>query len=235
MMALMVAMAGLGATAAAQTGDELVYRALYRTPTGGLPPLATSTILDDVQSGAAFAVRYGYVPAGLGLPRLNNVAATAELPLGIGGTVSLTAGASSASSASSFMTSIAGDTRVAALPIGPRPNGARIDVAVDGELAYSKPRNLSLWSGAVGLPLSFVQAGQARDAIRIGPFATPSFAFGNYNSDIGPSQSGVLFMLGGGLGVYNRTSTVALSVGFQIVAVANAQTQIGIALTIGGR
>jgi hypothetical protein len=232
---LILGTAGIAVTAAAQTGAELVYAALNRTPTGGLPPLATSTILNDVQSGVAFAARYGYVPAGIGLPRLNNFAGTAEWPLGIGSTVSLTAGASSATSASYFITSVAGDRRISALTIVPGPTGSRIDLAVNGELAYSKPRDISVWSGAVGVPLSFVQVGQPRDAMRIIPFVTPSFAFGNYSSDIGPSQSGTQFMLGGGLGVYNRTSTVALSIGFQIVAVANGQAQVGMALTLGGR
>jgi hypothetical protein len=42
-------------------------------------------------------------------------------------------------------------------------------------------------------------------------------------------------MLGGGLGIYNRTSTVAFNVGFQYMAISGATTQFGIALTLGGR
>jgi len=50
-----------------------------------------------------------------------------------------------------------------------------------------------------------------------------------------PNESGAHFMIGGGLGLYNRSSSVAVNFGFQYVALTNAQVQLGLVLTLGGR
>jgi hypothetical protein len=42
-------------------------------------------------------------------------------------------------------------------------------------------------------------------------------------------------MIGGGIGIYNRSNTVALSFGFQHVSVQDTGTQIGLNLVLGGR
>jgi hypothetical protein len=42
-------------------------------------------------------------------------------------------------------------------------------------------------------------------------------------------------MIGGGIGIYNRASSVAFSFGFQHVAVRDAGTTIGLGLVLGGR
>jgi hypothetical protein len=214
-----------------------------RTPVAGLPPLATSTITGDVQSGAAFAVRYGYVSSGAGLGQSNNFGATAELPLGMGGTVSLTAGVSASSAigrtfrtnANALMLSAAGDTRITDLTLSGGRDATRLQLAVNGELGFSNPDNTSLWAGEVGLPLSLIQGGQARDAMRIVPYVTPAFAFTGFQRSGGGSSSGTTFLLGGGVALYNRASTIAFNLGFQYVGIANAQAQLGLGVTLGGR
>jgi hypothetical protein len=85
----------------------------------------------------------------------------------------------------------------------------------------------------VGLPISLVSGSRARDEMRIVPFITPGFGFGGIRG--GDSPSGSALMLGGGIGIYNRSSSVALSFGFQHVAVEDSGTLIGLALVLGGR
>ena len=66
-------------------------------------------------------------------------------------------------------------------------------------------------SGTVGLPISLVSGSRVRDEMRIVPFITPGFGFGGIRG--GDSPSGSALMLGGGIGIYNRSSSVALSFG----------------------
>jgi hypothetical protein len=42
-------------------------------------------------------------------------------------------------------------------------------------------------------------------------------------------------MLGGGLGIFNPTSSVALNLAFQHVFVDGGQTEFGLGLVLGGR
>ena len=69
--------------------------------------------------------------------------------------------------------------------------------------------------------------------MRIVPFVTPGFGFGQFTGEGSPSGSAL--MLGGGLGIYNRSSSIALSFGFQYLGVRDASTQIGLNLVLGGR
>ena len=70
--------------------------------------------------------------------------------------------------------------------------------------------------------------------MRIVPFITPAF-WCSAGIRGGDSPSGSALMIGGGIGIYNRSSSVALSFGFQHVAVEDAGTLIGLALVLGGR
>jgi hypothetical protein len=225
--------------------DAATYLALTRTPIGGLPPVATSTILGDVQSGVALSLRYGHVggselilaPDGREVS-LNNFGATAVLPVGTGSTLSLTAGVSAPSVGSSaLMLSIGGDTRLTGMPLSDTRSAMRLNVGVNGELGYGKPSEATLVAGSVGLPISLVGGSAPRDAMRVVPFLTPALTFSSFDPDDPrfENESAVHFMLGGGLGIYNRTSTVAFNVGFQYMAISGASTQVGFALTLGGR
>ncbi len=235
------AAAPLAAQVGVSADDISAYRALMLTPVGALPPIATSTITGEVQSGVAFAVRYGYVGGGDNLSSLNNFGATAILPFGIGTTVSLTGGVAAISNgSSSLMLSIGGDTRITSLPFG-SAGGSRLGIGLNGELGYGKPRENDIdehvVSLAVGLPLSLLPGTMARDAMRIVPWVTPAFGYGNETFDDGVNQtfSGSRFMIGGGLGFYNPSSSVSFSVGVQYVSIANAQLEVGGNVVLGGR
>ena len=218
--------------------DLSTYLALVRTPVGGLPPNATSTILGDTQSGVALALRYGHANGTHGLSSLNNFGATAVIPAGTVSTVSLTGGFSAPSSGSTgLMLSIAGDTRLSSMPIDAGRGSARLDIALNGELGYGKPSGATLFAGEVGLPISLVPGTGARDELRIVPFITPAFTFESLDPEASrdPTQSAVHFMLGAGLAFYNRTSPVAFDAGLQFMAINGASLLFGVGLTLGGR
>lgn len=251
-----VVLATSGMAARAQTFvQQAIYSGLMRTSVAGLPPLVTSTILNEVQSNVAVAVRYGYLQNGAGLGNLNNFAATAVVPLGIGNTLSAGIGFSSESYLGEIrrtvMVSVGGDARLMALPITRGTDGTRILLGVTGEGGYGhtslEPASARSWSAELGAPISIVQANQSRDAWRLVPFVTPSFAFSNYGCshcivDVAPgsrgpnrAEGGVLFLFGGGVGVYNRAYPVAFNIGFHYVGIPNGQTLVGLGVTLGGR
>jgi hypothetical protein len=233
----------IGATAMrAQSNNDGVARvALVLTPVGSLPPLATSTIQAEVQQGLALAVRYGYLPGTNGGSDANNAGATAIIPFGLGGTVSLTAGFFAYTCDGcdpGLMLSLGGDRRLGDLALGSERDGSRLQFALNGELGYGQPQRASfstgsVVSGAVGVPISLISGSRARNEMRIVPFVTPGFGFGGIR---GPeSSSGTALMIGGGIGIYNRSNSIAFNLGFQHVAVQDAGTQIGLALVLGGR
>ncbi len=231
----------LSAPLAAQTFNQsATYLALTRTAVAGLPPVATSTILGDLQDGVALAIRYGYVPSGMGLSQLNNFGLTAVLPVGAGATFSITGGISSQSEGGSdaLVLDVGGDMRLTDMPFSQGRSAPRLRVGLNGELGYAKPRDASLFAGSVGLPLSIIRASRPKQEMQVVPFLIPAFAFGNFNPDDNtnlPHESGAHFMIGGGVGIYNRSSSIALNLGVQYVAVESGQVQLGLVLTLGGR
>jgi len=234
-----VLVVSMSASLSAQTFNELAtYLALIRTPIGGLPPVATSTILGDVQNGAALALRYGHIASGPNFPDFNNFGVTGVLPAGTSSTISLTGGVSTGSgnTSSALMLSIGGDTRLTDMPFSMSRTSPRLRVGLNGELGYGKPSSASLIAGSVGLPLSIVHPAR-RDEMQIVPFLTPAFGFGNFDpeDDRIDTQSGAHFMIGGGIALFNRSSGVAINFGFQYVAVSNSSTLLGLVLTLGGR
>jgi hypothetical protein len=221
------------------TFNELAtYLATVRTPVGGLPPIATSTMLGQVQTGVALSLRYGHAGETNGISSLNNFGATALLPMGTNSTLSLTGGLSAPSSGTtSLMLSIGGDTRLSSMPLSAGRGGSHLDFGLNGELGYGKPSEATLFAAEVGIPISLVPGAGPRDAMRIVPFLTPALTFANFDSDDPrvESQSAVHFMLGGGLALYNPTSPVAFNFGFQYMPWSGATTQFGFGLTLGGR
>jgi hypothetical protein len=230
----------LGAqTARAQSTNDAVARAVLQlTPIGALPPLVTSTLQAEVQREAALALRYGYISASDGGADANNGGVTAIFPVGLVGTISLTAGVfkyTCEDCKAGLMLGLGGDRRLGDMVMGTGSDGSRIQFALNGELGYGRPQggDASALSGAVGLPISFISGSRTRDAMRIVPFVTPGFGFGSFTGE--GSSSGSALMFGGGLGIYNRSSSIALSLGFQYIAVREAPTQIGLNLVFGGR
>ncbi len=238
----LVLLSGSASVLAAQSRSDAAARAaLVLTPVGALPPFVTSTIQGDTQNGAALGLRYGYLSGPSDFLNENNVGISAILPFGLGSTVTLTGGFFSQSCDEcdlGLMLGIGADKSLGDMAMSGGRDASRLHFALNGEFGYGQPHDAtfsrgSFMSGEVGLPISLVSGSRARDEMRIVPFITPAFGFGGTR---GPnSSSGTALMLGGGVGIYNRSSSVALSFGFQHVAVENSGTLIGLALVLGGR
>ena len=227
--------------------DDGAYRAIQGTPVGALPPLMTSTILGRLQRYPQFALRYGYL-SGLAVPGTdqsdkngsNNVAASVVIPLSLGSTVTGTAGIWYPSKAdvngdrqASILLGLGGDYRLGSTAITDAAEAPLFTFGLNGDLGFGKPRNATLWSAGVGVPLALVTRGQG---MQIGTFVVPMIGFGNFDASNqlgGATFSGMRYSLGGGVGFYNQASTVSVNLGFQHVYISGAPTLVGIAVAIG--
>ena len=252
LLAVICLLAPASQTFAQTIGDLAAYNALMLTPVGALPPIMTSSISGQVQRSAQFAIRYGYLSQDRRDPLIasgdvNSFGFSGVLPMGLGSTITLTGGVTSPDCDRcdpGVMLSLGGDTRLTEVPFGSARDAARLTISLNGEFGFGQPKLpfrivSSVWSGAVGLPIGLVSGGR-NAGMRIVPFVTPAFGFGNTDFDddvvnFPDSESGSRFMLGGGVGIYNPTSSVVLNIGFQHVAIENGGTQIGFALMLGGR
>lgn len=244
---LLITLVAAPVFAQASTNDLAAYSALIQTPAGGLAPIATSTILDQRQQGAALALRYGYIATN-GSVGFNNLGATAVLPLGLQSTVSLTGGTliptchdNSSGCSPGLMLGAGGDTRLASLRVA---TGVRGSLSLNGELGFAKPRGTDYeLSGSVGVPFALL-IGATAPGMRIVPFITPAFGFGTEkvpfenpggfaNSESSLTRSGQRFMIGGGVALTNPASTIVANLGFQHVVIDGAKTQVGISITFG--
>src|SRR5919198_1832600 len=152
--------AGAPASVAAQSeGDVAAWSALVGTPVGALPPLFTPTVAGIPLHSAQLALRYGHMGGGADLASLDDFAATAILPAGMGATVSLTGGVVHASCdgcANHLILSMSADLSLYSSPLGPSSDAGRLSVALNGEFGYGHPRDATLLAGAVGLPVALV-------------------------------------------------------------------------------
>ncbi|MFI5228591.1 MAG: hypothetical protein ACHQWU_05955 [Gemmatimonadales bacterium] len=230
--------------AAQSSGDVTAYFALLSTPLGGLPPIATNTILDEPHNGAAFALRYGHVGGDDVTSAFNNFGATAVLPWGTMSTFSLTGGIAhtsfddgfTSSSNNSLMLSAGADTRLGDWPLSAARDAAKIVFGVNGELGFAKPPGGTVWAGSVGLPISLVSSRRRRDEMRFVPYITPAFGFGDVSSDdTNRSDSGTRFLIGAGIAIYHRSNSVAVNAGLQYIPISGGHTQFGLGLVLGGR
>ena len=221
---------------AAQTASEVsAYTAITLTPAGGLAPMLTNTLIDRAQNGASLALRYGNLAGGDFNVRNDAGAVTAILPVGLGGTLSLTGGANFSDCDTcdpELMLGVGGDYRLIGSAMGNMASSPLWTISLDGELGYAKRFDGTFTSLYVGVPVALVQRGQGMQFV---PFITPAVAFGKLSAegvDIKPASA---MMLGGGLGIYNTDSNVIINVGAQHSFMNGARNTIGINVLLGGR
>lgn len=221
--------------------QDAAESALISTPIGALPPLMTPTIAGMSATSPSFGIRYGrrtvYGTSGAE----NNYGISTTLPMSTGASVTLTAGAGDIycpnSSCNRYLQlALGGDFKLGEMPMG---TGSKLLYAVNGEVGYGRPGALGQTDQAIslsaGVPISLV-LGSGSD-MKIVPWLTPGFGVGSYKQDTrfsGTSNNGQLFLLGGGLGLSNATSSFSASLGFQRVFISGGQTMYGISVTIGG-
>ena len=236
LLILSVITAAIAAPVGAQTASEAAaYTAITLTPVGGLAPMLTNTLIDRAQNGASLALRYGHLPSGDANVKNEAGAVTAILPVGLGGTFSLTGGVNVPDCTgcnAGLMLGVGGDYRLLGSAMGNMASSPLWTISLDGELGYAKRSDATLTSLYIGLPIALVQRGQGMQFV---PFITPALAYGKFSADgvdISPASA---MMLGGGLGIYNTDSNVIINVGAQHSFMNGARNTIGINLVLGGK
>lgn len=226
------------------------YLLLLGTPIASLPPLFTYMLTDVAQQSPELTARYGYVPditrplapevGGHAAHSLDSFGATAIVPLGLGGSVSLTGGVSNercdtGCSGARFMASVRGDYRLLRAPIGVADDAMRLTLGVSGELGIGSPESGLTETLDLGLPFAFT-FGQP-DATQVIPFLMPSIAFlaSGGQSAGEPSVRAGRGLVGGGVALFNPKSSLGASIGFQYVFVTHTLLQVGVGLSLGGR
>jgi len=218
------------------TADVAAYRGIMLTPVGAFSPLMTSTLINRLQNGASYVFRYGHEGSGglNGAQNLNNFGFSAVLPLGLSSTASLTAGAlipDCSGCSTKLMLGGEGDTRIYSVPFGMSSTSPLISISLDGQLGYTNRDPGSFFAGYVGAPVALVGRGSG---IQFVPYLTPGFGFAQESAN-GSSVSGSLFMIGGGLGMYHHDNSLSVSVGFNYIFATDAQTMLGLMVSVGGK
>lgn len=214
--------------------DVAAWGALLGTPSGALAPLMTPAMAATPARSAQIVFRYAHMAGGEDLASLDNFALTALFAAGTGASISLTGGlvhASCEGCDDHLMLSLGGDMGLYSSPLGPSSDAGRFTMSLNGELGYGKPRGGNLVAGTVGLPFSLVLGS---GPMKFVPFVTPAFGVGR-SSDDGSSESGVRFLLGGGIGLHNPQSSVSVHAGFQQIFITGSKMVFGIGLALGGR
>ncbi|HEY6218570.1 MAG TPA: hypothetical protein VIV65_00850 [Gemmatimonadaceae bacterium] len=218
----------------AQTAEQVAaYGGIMLTPVGGLPPILTNTLIQQMQNGAAVALRVGHLSSGNLSSTVNAFGVTGIIPAGLGSTLSFTGGAlvpDCNGCSTRLMLGAGGDYRIFSSALGSYASSPLFTASIDGELGYAKDNPVTYFSGYVGAPIALVQRGTGMQFV---PFLTPGFGFAQASAS-GTSTTGSFSLIGGGVGIYNKASNVMLNAGFQYPFVTNGQSQIGFVLTLGG-
>jgi hypothetical protein len=238
--------ASAGAQSLGSAPGYIDYLSLLGTPVASLPPLATYTLFGVAQRSPQLVARYGYVSdmaqplappsGGHEAHSLGSFGLTGVIPVGLDGTVALTAGLANqrctGCSGSAFMAAISGDHRLTTLSID-AASASRLTIAANGEIGVGHPAPGVTWSADVGLPLALALGPTTGTSII--PFVTPSIAGFITHDASGNSRGAVRLLVGAGVGLFNPKSALGASAGFQYVFVDKTQLQFGITLSLGGR
>ena len=243
--------ASLAATAGAQSLGSapgyIDYLSLLGTPVASLPPLATYTLFGVAQRTPQLVARYGYVSdmarplappsGGHEAHSLGSFGLTGIMPVGLDGTVALTAGLANqrcaGCSGSAFMASLGGDHRLTTISVD-AASATRLVIATNGEIGVGHPATGVTWSADVGLPLALALGPTTGTSII--PFVTPSIAgFVTRDAAGNGSRGAVRLLVGAGVALFNAKSALGASAGFQYVFVDKTELQFGVALSLGGR
>jgi len=235
------------ADATGQTSEERAFAALRASHLGSLTPLLTPAMLSRQPKGAQLGLRYGLRDEG-GI-RSQSIAGSALFAAGLQSSVIATAGVLNADCTScspALLLGVGADLRVAeAADVTGR--GSLLTVVASGDLGYAqlKPENETAITLGVGLPVTLSIPTSARGT-RVVPYFTPVFGVGETSSpcpsfaipsgsSMNCDKSGVRWVLGGGIGLWNPESGVAATVGVNQVVLSGAKPVFGINVILGGR
>ena len=216
-------------------GDVAAFFALLLTPTGALPPVVRAPMLQGAPDGSTFQARYGRYEFDGADQTIHNIGLGADLRAGAGWTGVTVALQTCDGCDGTILLGLDYTTPLVQLPIGADQtvrNTSVLSVALTPSAGLSRPldsdANVFFISGSVALPVSI--STQFRGATQLVPFLAPGFGIGLIAGE-GDTESGVRFMLGGGLGVAGLGPGLGITVGFQKIFIEGGPTQWGLGLT----
>lgn len=227
--------------AAAQTSGQRAFVSLRGSHIGALTPMMTPAMTSRRLNGAQLGLRYAFRDeSGI---NTHAVAGSGIFAIGLASSFSLTAGVTDADCFGcdpGLMLGVGADTRV--LESGDMAGrGSSFTVAVSGDVGYARlqPTDVSATTIGIGAP-STLTFGGTPDGMRLAAFVTPVFGIGStsWGCGLAPGnceESGTRWVLGGGIGVWNPTSSISASVGVNHVFLEDAKPVFGVNVQIGGR
>ena len=225
-------------TRAQSEGDFAAFAALILTPIGALPPVVRAPMMQGGPLGSGLHVRYGHYEFDGSEPAIHNIGVGGDFEAGTGRT-GVTVGFQTCDGCDGTLMLGFDYTapllqRVIGATATPS-NTSTLGVAVSPSLGVARTlgsdANTTLFSVSVGLPVSL--AARLAEHAQLVPFITPGFGFGMASGN-GQTDSGVRFVLGGGVGVANVGPGVGLTLGFQRVFIEGGPTQWGLGFTWHG-
>jgi hypothetical protein len=211
------------ARASAQdVGDFAAYIALNFTPLGGLVPLPPAT---SGAGGSAFVLRYGNLDLGDGDGSLHNFALGGDFAVGRG-RLGLTLGGTTCDGCDGNFMGGLDYSQVLTQNV--------LTVALRPAVGFSKPSDGDGTALSLGLSLPVGAELSGATGPVFMPYIVPGIGFGRVSGD-DDSESGTRPMLGGGVAIANRQSTLALHLGFQKVFIEDGDMTLGLGLSIGRR
>lgn len=226
--ALVMSPASAQAQSEPDLGDIASYVALLGTPTAGLAPIATPTMMGAQQTGLGYSFRYGRV-SGDDAP--SNFGAGVSYGISAG-TLGLTAGYLQPGiddADGHFM--LGGHFARGLANVAMSPSAA-LNIGVDATLGWASRTETStagdvdvgLLSAEIGVPVATV-AGSGN--WRFVPYVQPGLGWGRVSAE-DESESGTQFMVGAGLGIMDGTRGIGINVGMKKVFMEDGETVLGL-------
>lgn len=232
---LVLSCAVLAPALLAQTASQTAaHTALRSTPAGGLPPTYASWT--DGRTTPGIMVTYGrYRDIGTTRLGVNSVGLTADLGDRWSDRTQLTLGmASCAGCDATIMGGVEFYAEFARTPVNETAGSPVLAVGLQPALgvAHTLDRSPWYWSASLGVPVALDFA--LGSALRLQPFVAPAAGWGMVTEDGtgGRTLSGVLPMLGGGVGIHG--AEVGIHFGVERIFAERASTQWGLGLTYRG-
>jgi hypothetical protein len=238
-LVLLLALAAF-APVTAQTSIERAFVALRGTHIGALTPMMTPAMISRRLNSAQLGLRYAFRDE-TGI-KTQAVAGSGIFAIGMASSLAITAGVTDADCVGcdpGLLLGVGADMRV--FESGSSSGGGALSVAVSGDVGYARlqPTDVSATAIGIGAPVTVTLGGMATGP-RFAAFLTPVFGIGSTSwgceLTLGECrESDTRMVLGGGIGVWNPTSSISASLGFNHVFLTDAKPVFGVNVQIGGR
>lgn len=216
--------------AAQDPSDSATYLALTRTPLEALPAALDAGITGEQARGVSLRARYGIMSFDTH-EYIHNFGLGLDFPVGQS-TIGLTAGyhwnRCNGTCTSHFMASASLSRNLLDDALGAGDHAASLAVGLQTGVGFARPGDTTVVSGKIAVPVALVPAS---GTLRFVPYVSPGLGLGlaRQNSS---TEAGLLFVLGGGLGVITPGNFRA-SVGVSRAFMKGGNWLVGVDFAVG--